>query len=52
MITSCQQIVMYMSFFRFMANLEQPGSQIPDTWSLKLTFSLIVTYDLTKIENN
>ena len=28
--TSCQQIRTLLSFFRFMANLKQPGSQIPD----------------------
>ena len=27
---SCRQIVMSLSFFRFMANLEQCGTQIPD----------------------
>ena len=32
---------MPLSFFRFMANLEQSGSRVPDTWSVKLTFSLI-----------
>ena len=29
-ITPCQQIVTPLSFFRFMANLEQSGSRIPD----------------------
>ena len=33
-----------MSFFQFIANLEQSESQIPDSWSVKLTFSLIVTF--------
>ena len=28
--TSCQQIVTSLSFLRFMANLEQSGSRIPD----------------------
>ena len=32
---------MPLSFFRFMANLEQSGSRVSDTWSVKLTFSLI-----------
>ena len=36
-----------LSFFRFMANLEQSGSQIPD---VKLTFS-IVTFHLIKTDN-
>ena len=49
--TSCQQIVTSLSFFRFMAYLEQSRSRIPDTWSVKLTFSLIVTFHLTKTEN-
>ena len=30
--------------------MEQSGSQIPDTWSLKLIFSLIVTLYLAKTE--
>ena len=30
-----------MSFFQFMANLEQSGSQIPREYSVKATFSLI-----------
>ena len=42
---SCQQIVVSM------ANLEQSGSQIPDAWSVKLTFSLTVTFYLTKTDN-
>ena len=29
-ITSCQQVVTSLSFFRFMANLEQSGSRISD----------------------
>ena len=31
-------------FFQFMVNLEQTGSQIPDACSVKLTFSLRVTF--------
>ena len=38
------------SFFRFMANLEQSSSQIPDAWSVKLTFLLTVTFYLTKLK--
>ena len=38
-------------FVQFMVNLEQSGSRIYDAWSLKLTFSLIVTFHLTKTEN-
>ena len=47
MMTSCQKIVTSLLFFLFMANLEQSGSQIPDEeWSVKLTFSLTVTFYL------
>ena len=49
--TSCQQIVSSLSFLQFMANLEQSGSRIPDSWSIKLTFSLIIIFYLTKTEN-
>ena len=31
--------------------LEQSGSGIPNAWSVKLIFSLIVTFYLTKTEN-
>ena len=34
-----------------MANTQPSGSQIPDAWSIKLTFSLIVTFYLTITEN-
>ena len=46
---SCGQIVMLLSFFQFMANLEPPGNQIPDAWSIKFTFSLIVPFILQKL---
>ena len=39
------------SVFQFMDNLEQFGSRIPDAWSIKLTYSLIVSFCLTKPEN-
>ena len=48
---SCQQTVTSMSFFQFITNLEQSGSWIPDTWSVKNTFSLTVTFYLTKTAN-
>ena len=51
-ITSCQQIVPSLSFFRFMANLEQSGSRILDVWSVKLTFSLKITFYLQKLKKN
>ena len=34
-----------------MVNFEQTGSWIPDVSSIKLTFSLSVTFYLTKTEN-
>ena len=40
-----------LSFFRFMVNLGQSGSRIPDAESVKLIFSLTVTFYLTKTEN-
>ena len=49
--TSCQQILKSLLFFRFMANLEQFGNWIPDAWSIKLIFSLTVTFYFTKTEN-
>ena len=48
---SCQQIMTSFLFFPFMANLEQSGSRIPEAQSVKLIFSLIVTFYLTKTEN-
>ena len=49
--TSYQQIVTSMSFFQFQANLQPSGSRIPDGWSKKLAFLLIVTFYLTEPEN-
>ena len=49
--TSSRQILTSLSFFQFMANLEQSGSQIPDAWSVKLTFSLTVAFYLLKNES-
>ena len=37
--------------FRLTANLELFGSRIPDAWSIKLIFLLIITFYLTKAEN-
>ena len=48
--TSCQKIVTSLSFFGFLANLEQSGSHIPDTESAKVMFSVIVNFCLTKTE--
>ena len=48
--TSYTQTVTSLSFFRFIVNLEQSGSWIPDAWSVKLTFSLMVIFSLKKTE--
>ena len=52
-VTSCRKIVTSLPFFQFTANLEQSRSRILDvkTYMLKLTFSSIATFYLTKIEN-
>ena len=44
-------IVTSLLFFQFTANSEQSGSHIPDAQSVKLIFSLIVTFYLTKTES-
>ena len=38
-------------FFRFMVNLQSPGSRILDVLSTKLKFSLTITFYLTKTGN-
>ena len=48
---SCRKIVMSLSFFGFLANLEQSGGRIPDTESAEVMFSVTVTFGLTKTEN-
>ena len=45
------EIVTSLSFFQFMTNLKQFGSQIPDTYPVKLIFLLIVTFYLSKTES-
>ena len=50
-LTSCQKIKASLSFFGFLANLEQSGDRIPDTESAKLMFLVIATFCLTKTEN-
>ena len=47
----CQQIVTSLSFFRFMANLQPFRDHIPVAWPVKHTFSLIMTFYLTKPES-
>ena len=42
---------MSLSFFQFMANLEQSGSRILDAWSVILTFSLIAIFHRTEVED-
>ena len=49
-VTSCQKIVTPLPLFQFMANLQPSESKIPDGWSMKVTFSIIVTLYLTKTE--
>ena len=51
MLTSSRNIVTSLSFFGFLANLEQWGGQIPDTESTKIMFSVVGTFSLTKTEN-
>ena len=50
-LTSCRKIVMSLSFFGSLANLEQSGGRIAETESAKVTFSVVVTFCLTKTEN-
>ena len=45
------EIVTSLTFFKFLANLEQFQTWIPEAWSVKLTLSLEVIAYLTKIEN-
>ena len=45
------EFVTSLSFFGFMANLEQLVSWSPDVQSVKLTFLLTVTFSITKTEN-
>ena len=42
--TSFREIVTSLSFFKFLANLEQPGDRIPDTESAKGMFSVKATF--------
>ena len=50
--TSFWKIMASLSFFQFASNLKTSGSWIPDAWSIKLTFTLIVIFYLTKTENS
>ena len=48
---SCQKIVTSLSFFGFLANLEQFGGRIPDTETAKIMFSVIVNSNLLSYKN-
>ena len=45
------KIVTSLSFFGFLANLEQSGGRISEIESAKVIFSVIRTFCLTKTEN-
>ena len=49
--TSFWKIVASVSFSQFMANLEQSRSQILEAYCVKLLFSLIATFYITKTKN-
>ena len=49
--TPCRKIVTSLSFFGFLANLEQSKGRIPDTKFAKITFPLIVAFCIKKTEN-
>ena len=51
MLTLCRKIVMPLSCFEFLANLEQSGDRIRDTETAKVLFSVTVTFYLTKTKN-
>ena len=51
MMTSGWKIVTLLSFVQFIANLEQSVICIPGAWSVKLTFSLTITFYLAKTKN-
>ena len=51
MMTSFRKIVTSLSFFGFLANLEQSENQIPDTESAEVMFPVTVTFCLTTTEN-
>ena len=48
---SCRQIVTSLSFFRFMVNFQPSESRILNVWSVKLKFSLTITFYLAKPKN-
>ena len=46
-----RKTVTSLSFFQFMANLDQSGNRIPDAQPVEVIFSSTVTFYLTKTEN-
>ena len=48
--TSCRKFVTSLSFFRFLANLEQFWGRIPDTECAEIMFSVIVTFFLQRLK--
>ena len=48
---ACREIETSLSFFGFLANLEQSGDRVPDTEPSKVVFSVIITSCLTKTGN-
>ena len=50
MITSCQQIVMSLSFFQIMANLQPSERRISDACSIKFSFLFSINFYLMKTE--
>ena len=49
--TPYRKIVTSLPFFQLTTNLKQSGSRIPDAYSVKFIFLLIVTFYLTETEN-
>ena len=47
---SCRKFVTSLSFFGFLANLEQSGGRIPDKESAKVMLSVMGIFCLTKTE--
>ena len=48
---ACREIETSLSFFGFLANLEQSGDRVPDTEPSKVVFSVIITSCLIKTGN-
>ena len=50
--TYCQKFLTSLPFFWFVANFQQSESRIPNAYPVNFTFSLIVTFYLTKIADS